>query len=71
MTLLRQEDKNVDELQNILQKFSAFDRETFAFVVIFLTTEICLAENDKSLFPYIRTVLEIFVLYSITTFDFI
>ena len=70
-TLLRQEDKNVDELQNILQKFSAFDRETFAFVIIFLTTEICLAENDKSLFFHICIVLEIFVFYSITIFDFI
>ncbi len=69
-TLLRQEDKNVGELQNILQEFSASGRETFASVVTFLTTEICLAENDKSLFPYIRTVLEVFVLYSITTSDF-
>ena len=62
-TLLCQEDKNIDELQNILQKFSASDRETFVFVVTFLTIEICLAENDKSLFFYIRTVLEIFVLW--------
>ncbi len=57
-----QEDKNIGELQNILQEFSASGRETFASVVTFLTTEICLAENDKSLFSYIRTVLEVFVL---------
>jgi len=61
-TLLRQEDKNIGELQNILQEFSASGRETFASVVTFLTTEICLAENDKSLFSYIRTVLEFFIL---------
>ncbi len=51
-TLLRQEDKNIGELQNILQEFSASGRQTFAFVVTFLTTEICLADNDKSLFSY-------------------
>lgn len=32
--------------------------------------EICIAQNDEVLFSYIRCVLEVFILYSITTSDF-
>lgn len=68
-TLLRQQSKNVVELQSILQEFSTSGRETFVSVVKFLTTNFCLAETDNILCSYIRAVLEVFVLYSITTSD--
>ena len=63
--LLHRQDKDVNQLQNILQALSIFGRETFASTITLLTTKICLAENEDE-FSYIRTVLEIFVLYSIT-----
>ncbi len=69
--LLRQEDKNVTQLQNMLQKLSVSEREIFFFVIILLTTKICIVENDEILFSYIRTVLEVFILYSLTISDFV
>ncbi len=68
--LLRQEDKNVAQLQNMLQELSVSGREIFSFVITLLTTKICIAENDEILFSYIRTALEVFILYSLTTSDF-
>ncbi len=67
--LLRQEDRNVAQLQNMLQELSVSGRETFSSVITLLTTKICIAENDEILFSYIRTVLEVFILYSLTTSD--
>jgi len=67
--LLHQQDKNVNQLQSILQELSISGRETFASTITLLTTKICVAENEDE-FSYIRTVLEVFVLYSITTSDF-
>ena len=67
--LLHQQDKNVNQLQNMLQKLSISGRETFASTITLLTTKICVAENEDE-FSYIRAVLEVFVLYSITTSDF-
>ena len=68
--LLRQEDENVAQLQSVLQEFSTTGRETFNSVITFLTTKICVADNEDILFTYIRAVLEVFVLYSIVTSDF-
>lgn len=67
--LLHQQDKNVNQLQSMLQKLSISGRETFASTIMLLTTKIGVAENEDELL-YIRTVLEVFVLYSITTSDF-
>ena len=67
--LLHQQDKNVNQLQNMLQELSISGQETFASTITLLTTKICVAENEDE-FSYIRTVLEVFVLYSITTSDF-
>ena len=69
-TLLRQEDKNVAQLQRTLQEFSLTGVETFGSVIVFLTTKICVVQDDEILFTYIRAVLEVFILYSITTSDF-
>ncbi len=55
----------------MLQKLSVSEREIFFFVIILLTTKICIAENDEILFSYIRTVLEVFILYSLTISDFV
>ena len=54
----------------MLQKLSVSEREIFFFVIILLTTKICIVENDEILFSYIRTVLEVFILYSLTISDF-
>lgn len=67
--LLHQQDKNVNQLQSILQELSIFGRKTFASTITLLTTKICVAENEDE-FSYIRTVLKVFVLYFITTSDF-
>ena len=67
--LLHQQDKNVNQLQSMLQELSVSGRETFASTITLLTTKIGVAENEDE-FSYIRTVLEVFVLYSITTSDF-
>lgn len=67
--LLHQQGKNVNELHSMLQELSISSRETFAFTLTLLTTKICVAENEDE-FSYIRTVLEVFVLYSITMSDF-
>ena len=67
---LREQDKNVAQLQSILQEFSATGRKTFRAVVVFLLTKICVFEDDILLFTYIRAILEVFVLYSIVTSDF-
>ncbi len=67
---LREQDKNVAQLQSMLQKFSATGRKTFRAVIFFLLTKVCVFENDKLLFTYVRAILEVFVLYSIATSDF-
>ena len=67
--LLHQQDKNVNQLQNMLQELSISGRETFASTITLLTTKICVAENEDE-FSYICAILEVFVLYSITTSDF-
>ena len=53
----------------MLQELSISGWETFASTITLLTTKIGVAENEDE-FSYIRTVLEVFVLYSITTSDF-
>ena len=53
----------------MLQELSILGRETFASTITLFTTKICVAENEDK-FLYIRAVLEVFVLYSITTSDF-
>ena len=68
--ILHQQDKNVNHLQSMLQELSISGRETFASTITLLTRKICVTENEDILFSYIRTVLEVFVLYSITTSDF-
>ena len=67
--LLHQQDKNVNQLQSMLQERSISGRETFASTITLLTTKIGVVENEDE-FSYVRTVLEVFVLYSITTSDF-
>lgn len=64
--LPHQQDKNVNQLQSMLQELSISGRETFASTITLLTTKIRVTENEDE-FSYIRTVLEVFVLYSITT----
>ena len=68
--LIRQQDENVDLSQSTLQEFSISGRETFASTLTFFTIKIGSAENENGLFSNIRTILEIFVLYSISTSDF-
>ncbi len=53
----------------MLQELSISGRETFASTITLLAAKICVAENEDK-FLCIRTVLEVFVLYSITTLDF-
>ncbi|KAL9127042.1 MAG: hypothetical protein Q9217_004006 [Psora testacea] len=67
--LLRQNDKNIAELQNMLQELSASGRDTFPSVITSLTTKLCVAVNDEIILSYARTILEVFVLYSIATSD--
>ncbi len=66
---LTTQDKNVNQLQSILQELSIFGQEIFAFIITLLTTKICVAENENE-FSYIRIVLKVFVLYFIITSDF-
>jgi len=66
---LTTQDKNVNQLQSILQELSIFGQEIFAFTITLLTTKICVAENENE-FSYIRIVLKVFVLYFIITSDF-
>lgn len=68
--LLREQDRNVAQLQSMLQEFSATGCKTFRAVIFFLITKICVVDNDGLLFAYIRATLEVFVLYSIATSDF-
>jgi len=53
----------------MLQESSASERETFSSVITSLTMKLCVAENDGIVFSYARTILEVFVLYSIATSD--
>ena len=53
----------------MLEELSISGQETFASTITLLTTKICIAENEDDIL-YIRTVLEVFVLYSIATLDF-
>jgi len=55
----------------MLQKLSVSECEIFFFVIILLTMKICIVENDEILFFYIWTVLEVFILYSLTISDFV
>ncbi len=66
--LLHHQDKNIDILQQTIRNFSD-SNSTFASTVIFYTSKICV-EDDELMFSYIRTVLEILVLFSITTSNF-
>ncbi len=66
--LLHHQGKNIDILQQIIRNFSDFN-STFTSTVIFYTSKICV-EDDELMFSYIRTVLEILVLFSITTSNF-
>lgn len=58
--LLHQQDKNVNQLQIMLQELFISGRKTFASTITLLTTKICVAENEDE-FSYIRTALEVFV----------
>ncbi len=66
--LLHHQDKNIDILQQIIQNFSDFN-STFILTVIFYISKICV-ENDELMFSYIRTVLEILVLFFIMISNF-
>ncbi len=66
--LLHHQDKNIDILQQIIRNFSDFN-STFISTVIFYISKICV-ENDELMFSYIRTVLEILVLFFITISNF-
>ena len=68
--LLRQQDDKVNELQNKLQEFSISGRETFASAITYFTIKVGIVDNENEIFSIIRTVLEIFILYSISTSDF-
>ncbi len=68
--LLHQQDKNVNQLQSMLQELSISGRKIFTSTITLLTTKICVVENEDE-FSYIRIVLKVFVLYSITTLDFV
>ncbi len=67
------EDQSRETLTCILlcyvENFASIDRWSATYRLELLTTKICVAENEDE-FLYIRTVLEVFVLYSITTSDF-
>ena len=68
--VLREQDRNIASLQSKLQSFSGTDNKTFGSVITFLMTQICVVQDEYMLFTYIRAVLEVFVLYSISTSDF-
>ena len=53
----------------MLQELSNSGWETFASTITLLAMKICVAETEDE-FSYIRTVLEVFVLYSVTMSDF-
>jgi len=67
--LLRQEDERVPKIQTMLQELAYSEYETFPTVLADLTTQLCLTEHDQTIVSYSRAILEVFVLYSITTSD--
>ena len=67
---LRQSDLNISRLQDVIDELSASRNETFPSVVMSFTTKLCLANDDNVIvISYMRAVLEVFVLYSISTND--
>jgi len=68
--LLRQEDSNIAHIQNVLAEFSSSRCNTFSTVITSLTVELCLAEKSDLMTSYIRSILEVFILYSIATSDY-
>lgn len=69
-TILHQQDDNLSELQSTLQDFAVSGRETFASAIIFFTARLGNADKEGDVLSNIRIVLEILVLYSISTSDF-
>ena len=67
--LLYHADENVPALQQKLQDLR-HERASYSSSILYFMSEICMAGNNEILFSYIRTVLEIFILYSIETADF-
>lgn len=66
--LLYHSDNNVVALQQKLQDLRHKDTSCSSSILFFMT-KICMIEDNEILFSHIRTVLEIFVLYSIETAD--
>ena len=66
--LLYHADDNVFALQQKLQDLRR-KKASYASSILFFMSEICMAGNNEILFSHIRTVLEIFILYSIETAD--
>lgn len=67
--LLRQEDHRVPQIQTMLQELASSEYKTFPTVLITLTAQLCLTEHNQTMISYSRAILEVFVLYSITTSD--
>lgn len=65
-----QENDDIALLQDMIRRFSICGTETFVSTAILLIRKLCLAENYNTIFLYIRTTLEVFILYSIETSDF-
>ena len=66
--LLYHSDENVVSLQQKLRDFE-HNNTSYASSVLFFMSAICTVEDNEILFSHIRTVLEIFILYSIETSD--
>ena len=64
--LLYHADDNVLALQQKLQDLRR-KKVSYASSILYFMSEICMVGNNKILFSHIRTVLEIFILYSIKT----
>ena len=61
-------DDNVPALQQRLQDLRR-KKASYASSILYFMSEICMVGNNEILFSHIRTVLEIFILYSIETTD--
>ncbi len=66
--LLYHSDENVVSLQQKLRDFE-HNNTSYASSVLFFMSAICTVEDNEILFSHIRTVLQIFILYSIETSD--
>ena len=66
--LLYHSDENVVALQQKLRDFGQ-NNTSYASSILFFMSRICTVEDNEMLFSHIRTVLEIFILYSIETSD--